>query len=165
MGAIAVRKKRHRLARCAFCLLNVIPVLFPVLSGLSCAIFPHELSVVNGDDLSWCQVSWGNWVCVQTHADEKRSQQKRWYWVYTCSESTGKVPVTVPSAIEWPRHGHADALFKLEARELLHGLEPRLSKEVQPSLLFLQGLVSIFSLPGDWMFQASGLEATDSDHS
>ena len=70
-------------------------------------------------------------------------------------EWTSRILFPVPKG-PWPRHGHAGALL-----EEYQARSPRIvawaEQGALPSLLFLQGIVPIFTLPGDRMFQATGL--------
>ena len=60
----------------------------------------------------------------------------------------------------WPRHGHAGALlrrYQARSPRMVAWARATFEQGALPSLLFLQGLVPIFTLPGDKMFQAMGL--------
>ena len=60
----------------------------------------------------------------------------------------------------WPRHGHAGALLpEYRARSLRMVVWARAAFEqgALPSLLLLQGLVPVFTLPRDKMFQSTGI--------
>ena len=74
-------------------------------------------------------------------------------------EWTSRILFPVPKG-PWPRHGHAGALLKeYQARSprIVAWARASFEQGALPSLLFLQGLVPIFTLPGDRMFQATGL--------
>ena len=60
----------------------------------------------------------------------------------------------------WPRHGHAGALleeYQARSPRIVAWARASFEQGALPSLLFLQGIVPIFTLPGDRMFQATGL--------
>ena len=59
----------------------------------------------------------------------------------------------------WPRHGHTDALLpEYRARSPRFVAWTRAAFErALPSLFVLQGLVPIFTLPGNKMFQSTGI--------
>ena len=75
-------------------------------------------------------------------------------------EWTSRILFPVPQG-PWPRHGHAGALLPE-----YHARSPRIvawaracfEQGALPSLLLLQGLVPIFTLPGDKMFQSTGIQ-------
>ena len=74
-------------------------------------------------------------------------------------EWTSRILFPVPKG-PWPRHGHAGALLKkYQARSprIVAWARTSFEQGALPSLLFLQGLMPIFTLPGDRMFQAGGL--------
>ena len=60
----------------------------------------------------------------------------------------------------WPRHGHAGALlpeYQARSARIVAWARASFEQGALPSLLFLQGLVPIFTLPGDRMFQSTGI--------
>ena len=60
----------------------------------------------------------------------------------------------------WPRHGHAGALlldYQARSPRLVAWARAAFEQGALPSLLLLQGLVPIFTLPGDKMFQSTGV--------
>ena len=74
-------------------------------------------------------------------------------------EWTSRVLFPVPKG-PWPRHGHAGALlrrYQARSPRIVAWARATFEQGALPSLLFLQGLVPIFTLPGDKMFQATGL--------
>ena len=74
-------------------------------------------------------------------------------------EWTSRILFPVPKA-PWPRHGHAGALlrqYQARSPRIVAWARATFEQGALPSLLFLQGLVPIFTLPGDKMFQATGL--------
>ena len=76
-------------------------------------------------------------------------------------EWTSRILFPVPKA-PWPRHGHAGALlrrYQARSPRMVAWARATFEQGALPSLLFLQGLVPIFTLPGDKMFQATGLSS------
>ena len=74
-------------------------------------------------------------------------------------EWTSRILFPVPKG-PWPRHGHAGALlrrYQARSPRMVAWARATFEQGALPSLLFLQGLVPIFTLPGDKMFQARGL--------
>ena len=74
-------------------------------------------------------------------------------------EWTSRILFPVPKG-PWPRHGHAGALlrqYQARSPRIVAWARTTFEQEALPSLLFLQDLVPIFILPGDKMFQATGL--------
>ena len=74
-------------------------------------------------------------------------------------EWTSRILFPVPKG-PWPRHGHAGALlrqYQARSPRIVAWARATFEQGALPSLLFLQGLVPIFTLPGDKMFQATGL--------
>ena len=74
-------------------------------------------------------------------------------------EWTPRILFPVPKG-PWPRHGHAGALlrrYQARSPRMVAWARATFEQGALPSLLFLQGLVPIFTLPGDKMFQATGL--------
>ena len=74
-------------------------------------------------------------------------------------EWTSRILFPVPKG-PWPRHGHAGALlreYQARSPRIVAWARASFEQGALPSLLFLQGLVPIFTLPGDKMFQATGL--------
>ena len=60
----------------------------------------------------------------------------------------------------WPRHGHTDALlseYRTRCPRLVAWARAAFEQGALPSLLLLQGLVPIFTLPRDKMFQSTGI--------
>ena len=79
-------------------------------------------------------------------------------------EWTSRILFPVPKG-PWPRHGHAGALlrrYQARSPRIVAWARATFEQGALPSLLFLQGLVPIFTLPGDKMFQATGLYAATS---
>ena len=73
-------------------------------------------------------------------------------------EWTSRILFPVPKG-PWPRHGHAGALleeYQARSPRIVAWARASFEQGALPSLLFLQGLVPIFTLPGDRMFQATG---------
>ena len=76
-------------------------------------------------------------------------------------EWTSRILFPVPKG-PWPRHGHAGALlrrYQARSPRMVAWARATFEQGALPSLLFLQGLVPIFTLPGDKMFQATGLSS------
>ena len=74
-------------------------------------------------------------------------------------EWTSRILFPVPKG-PWPWHGHAGALlrrYQTRSPRIVAWARATFEQGALPSLLFLQGLVPIFTLPGDKMFQATGL--------
>ena len=74
-------------------------------------------------------------------------------------EWTSRILFPVPKG-PWPRHGHAGALlrrYQARSPRIVAWARATFEQGALPSLLFLQGLVPVFTLPGDKMFQATGL--------
>ena len=74
-------------------------------------------------------------------------------------EWTSRILFPVPKG-PWPRHGHAGALlpeYQARSPRIVAWARASFEQGALPSLLFLQGIVPIFTLPGDRMFQATGL--------
>ena len=74
-------------------------------------------------------------------------------------EWTSRILFPVPKG-PWPRHGHAGALlrrYQARSPRIVAWARATFEQGALPSLLFLQGLVPIFTLPGDKMFQATEL--------
>ena len=74
-------------------------------------------------------------------------------------EWTSRILFPVPKG-PWPRHGHAGALlrrYQARSPRMVAWARATFEQGALPSLLFLQGLVPIFTLPGEKMFQATGL--------
>ena len=74
-------------------------------------------------------------------------------------EWTSRILFPVPKG-PWPRHGHAGALlrrYQARSPRIVAWARVTFEQGALPSLLLLQGLVPIFTLPGDKMFQATGL--------
>ena len=60
----------------------------------------------------------------------------------------------------WPRHGHAGALlqnYQCRTPRLVAWARAAFEQGALPSLLMMPGLAPVFSLPGDRMFQATGV--------
>ena len=74
-------------------------------------------------------------------------------------EWTSRILFPVPKG-PWPRHGHAGALlpeYQARSPRIVAWARASFEQGALPSLLFLQGLVPIFTLPGDRMFQSTGI--------
>ena len=70
-------------------------------------------------------------------------------------EWTSRLLFPVPKG-PWPRHGHTDALlpeYRTRSPRLVAWSRAAFEQGALPSLLLLQGLVPIFTLPGDKIFQ------------
>ena len=75
-------------------------------------------------------------------------------------EWTSRVLFPVPAG-DWPRHGHPLALlepYSHRAPFLVTWARACFQQGALPSLLYLPGLVPIFTLPGDKMFQSTGIQ-------
>ena len=74
-------------------------------------------------------------------------------------EWTSRILFPVPAG-PWPRHGHAGALlpeYRARSPRLVAWARAAFEQGALPSLLLLQGLVPIFTLPGHKMFQSTGV--------
>ena len=74
-------------------------------------------------------------------------------------EWTSKVLFPVPKG-PWPRHGHAGALlqnYQCRTLRIVAWARAAFEQGALPSLLMMPGLAPVFSLPGDRMFQATGI--------
>ena len=74
-------------------------------------------------------------------------------------EWTSRILFPVPKG-PWPRHGHAAALlpeYRARSPRIVAWARAAFEQGALPSLLLLQGLVPIFTLPGDKMFQPTGV--------
>ena len=74
-------------------------------------------------------------------------------------EWTSRTLFPVPKG-PWPRHGHTDALlprYRARSPRFVAWARAAFEQGALPSLLLLQGLVPIFTLPGDKMFQSTGI--------
>ena len=74
-------------------------------------------------------------------------------------EWTSRVLFPVPKG-PWPRHGHAGALlqnYQCRTPRLVAWARAAFEQGALPSLLMMPGLAPVFSLPGDRMFQATGV--------
>ena len=72
-------------------------------------------------------------------------------------EWTSRVLFPVPKG-PWPRHGHAGALlqnYKCRTPRIVAWARAAFEQGALPSLLMMPGIASVFSLPGDRMFQAT----------
>ena len=75
-------------------------------------------------------------------------------------EWTSRILFPVPKG-SWPRHGHAGALlpeYRARSPRIVAWARACFEQGALPSLLLLQGLVPIFTLPGDKMFQSTGVQ-------
>ena len=75
-------------------------------------------------------------------------------------EWTSRILFPVPKG-PWPRHGHAAALlpkYRARSPRIVAWARASFEQGALPSLLLLQGLVPIFTLPGDKMFQSTGVQ-------
>ena len=75
-------------------------------------------------------------------------------------EWTSRVLFPVPKG-EWPRHGHAGSLLQEYQRRtprIVAWARAAFEQGALPSLLLMPGIAPVFSLPGDRMFQATGIE-------
>ena len=76
-------------------------------------------------------------------------------------EWTSRVLFPVPKG-PWPRHGHAGALlrnYQCRSPRIVAWARAAFEQGALSSLLLLPGIAPVFSLPGDRMFQATGLTA------
>ena len=74
-------------------------------------------------------------------------------------EWTSRVLFPVPKG-PWPRHGHAGALlqnYQCRTPRIVAWPRHAFEQGALPSLLMMPGLAPVFSLPGDCMFQATGI--------
>ena len=74
-------------------------------------------------------------------------------------EWTSRILFPVPKG-PWPRHGHAGRLlpeYQARSPRIVAWARACFEQGALPSLLLLQGLVPIFTLPGDKMFQSTGV--------
>ena len=74
-------------------------------------------------------------------------------------EWTSRVLFPVPKG-PWPRHGHAGALlqnYQCRTPRIVAWARAAFEQGALPSLLMMPGLAPVFSLPGDRMFQATGV--------
>ena len=77
----------------------------------------------------------------------------------TCTQWTARILFPVPEG-PWPRHGHTEALlpeYRARSPRFVAWARAAFEQGALPSLLLLQGLVPIFTLPGDKMFQSTGI--------
>ena len=61
---------------------------------------------------------------------------------------------------QWPRHGHAGALllnYQSRTPRIVAWARAAFEQGALPSLLMMPGIATVFSLPGDRMFQATGV--------
>ena len=75
-------------------------------------------------------------------------------------EWTSRILFPVPKG-SWPRHGHAGKLlpeYQARSPRIVAWARACFEEGALPSLLLLQGLVPIFTLPGDKMFQSTGVQ-------
>ena len=75
-------------------------------------------------------------------------------------EWTSRILFPVPKG-SWSRHGHAGALlpeYRARSPRIVAWARACFEQGALPSLLLLQGLVPIFTLPGDKMFQSTGVQ-------
>ena len=74
-------------------------------------------------------------------------------------EWTSRVLFPVPKG-QWPRHGHAGALlqnYQSRTPRIVAWARAAFEQGALPSLLMMPGIAPVFSLPGDRMFQATGV--------
>ena len=74
-------------------------------------------------------------------------------------EWTSRVLFPVPKGA-WPRHGHAGALlqnYQCRSPRIVAWARAAFEQGALPSLLMMPGIAPVFSLPGDRMFQATGI--------
>ena len=74
-------------------------------------------------------------------------------------EWTSRVLFPVPKG-PWPRHGHAGALlqnYQCRTPRLVAWARAAFEQGALPSLLMMPGIAPVFSLPGDRMYQATGV--------
>ena len=79
-------------------------------------------------------------------------------WAFI-GEWTSRLLFPVPAGA-WPRHGHTRALseeYQRRSPRLVAWARAAFEQGALPSLLLLPGLVPIFTLPGDRMFQSTGI--------
>ena len=75
-------------------------------------------------------------------------------------EWTSRVLFPVPKG-QWPRHGHAGALlqdYQCRTPRIVAWARAAFEQGALPSLVMMPGIAPVFSLPGDRMFQATGVE-------
>ena len=74
-------------------------------------------------------------------------------------EWTSRVLFPVPKG-PWPRHGHAGALlqnYQCRTPRIVAWARAAFEQGALPSLLMMPGIAPVFSLPGDRMYQATGV--------
>ena len=74
-------------------------------------------------------------------------------------EWTSRVLFPAPKGA-WPRHGHAGALlqnYQCRSPRIVAWARAAFEQGALPSLLMMPGIAPVFSLPGDRMFQATGI--------
>ena len=74
-------------------------------------------------------------------------------------EWTSRVLFPVPKG-PWPRHGHAGALlqnYQCRTPRIVAWARAAFEQGALPALLMMPGIAPVFSLPGDRMYQATGV--------
>ena len=108
-----------------------------------------------------------NGFLQRTLTEKDLTPVEKQYWIQSglalspalIGEWTSRILFPVPKG-PWPRHGHAGALlpeYQARSPRMVAWARASFEQGALPSLLFLQGLVPIFSLPGDKMFQSTGI--------